>query len=95
MTKAQQHSLASVQAAIRLIEELIPIEQQRSSRQRRRKLESAHVTMRSHASTFGISFPMLSLLYRPEQYLEHAHLVAQALTDWLAAGQNEEDGHEA
>lgn len=84
-TKAQQHSIDMLCASIRLIEELVPLEQQRFSKQRKRKLESAHVTLRHHAYTFDLSLPMLSALYQPEQYLEHAHLVADRLSEQFAS----------
>ena len=84
LTKVQQHSLEMLCGAIRIIDDLVPLEFQRFSRQRKRKLESAHVTLRHHAETFAITFPMLSMLYNAEEYLLHAHLVADRLATRLA-----------
>lgn len=84
LTKTQQHSIDQLCASIRLIEEFVPLEMKRSSTQRKRKLESAHVTLRHHAYAFDLSLPPLSMFYQPEQYLEHVHLVAQALAERFA-----------
>lgn len=90
MNKAQHHSINRLRASIRIIEELVPLEQKRFSAQRKRTLESAHVTLRRHAGSFGITFSDLSLLYHPDQYLEHAHVVAE----WLAQ-RGQEDQRDA
>lgn len=86
LTKSQQHSVAMLCAAIRQIEELAPIEQKRFSMPRKKKMENAHWSLVHDAKRWQIAIPVLSTMYEPDEYLAHAHLVAEALSERLAAG---------
>ena len=79
LTKAEQNSLTRLQQAIETIEQLVPIERKRSSRQRRKSLEQAHGVPRLHGDKLGFTVPSLSHFYDEEQFLEHACLVADQL----------------
>lgn len=79
LTKAQQNSVTRLRTAIETIEQLVPIERKRSSRQRRKSLEQAHGVLRMHGYKLGFTVPSLSHFYDEEQFLAHAHLVADQL----------------
>ena len=83
-TKAQGRSLDMLCQSIRLIEELVPQEQRRFSNQRKRKLEHTYASLQLHADKLNFDLPRLSYIYDPAEYLKHAHLIADALTLWLA-----------
>jgi hypothetical protein len=87
-TKAQYYSLGRLQQAIKTIEELVPKEQKRLSMQRKKQLEQAYETLRCHCPKLGFDVPHLSYLYDPEQYLEHARIVAGQVTAVVSNNQS-------
>ena len=83
LTNAQKHSIHQMQQAIATIEQLVPQERKRSSKQRRRWLEQAHEVFRVHCPKLALSAPSLGHFYRLEQFLANARLVADSLQPWL------------
>jgi hypothetical protein len=83
MTKAQHYARERIGHALATIEELVPQEQKRESRARRKGLEQAYDLLRCHAPKVGMTVPQQSTFYRPGNYLE----IAQAVRAQLQEGQ--------
>jgi len=80
MSKAYEQSLQRIHQATQTIERLVPLEQKRTSMQRKKQMENAYASLSLHAGKLDIQLPRLSTFYKPEQYLEHAHLVQTTLS---------------
>jgi hypothetical protein len=91
LTKARQHSITQLQGAIEAVERLVPQEQKRSSRQRRKWLELAHEVFRVHCPKLDLAVPELGTFYRPEQFLQNARKVAEQLQQQELSGSGAQD----
>ncbi len=79
MSKAREHSRQRLRQAIQVIQELVPKERERFSQRRKHDLEKAHATLACHAEKLHLQVPALSTFYSPQQYLDHAQLLARQL----------------
>lgn len=83
MKKWQVYSVGKLQQAILSIEQTVPLEEKRFSRQRKKSLEQDYSTLQTHCGRLDFNVPRLGVWYDPGQYLEIANRVKKTLEVFL------------
>lgn len=84
MKKWQAYSIGKLQQAIASIEQLAPLEEKRSSRQRKKSLEQDYSTLKVHCGRLDFKIPRLGVWYDPGEYVNVAREVHEAVVLFLA-----------
>lgn len=82
-TKAQQNSINRIESALSMIDEESVKEIKRESQQRRKWIDKAWASIRTHAYKLGLDVPKRSTFYTPEVDVENAKILRRVFDEYI------------